>query len=585
MARAAAGILIAAATLLFVVASFFGTADQGSIVRYEFTRGKWPVFTVTAVTPAGRRAGLRPGDVMDYRLLTPLERYKFNLWDLGPISLLQGVGQGGALGLVRSGESFTVPFLRNGKRLDILRRTEGVPWNDRIAAILTDILSGFCAIFGALLLIRGRDRASLLGGLFLVALSIAGLPFIYGFDGFFAFDSFALPSEVIQLVAEIPAALLLYLFAESLLSEQTPTATRWTFRVLYAPGVLSTLLTTYFAIRYLVVGNVNSSPILFLLPTAACYIVQLLAVLALVWYASIQRHQRQRVSIRLIFWSMLAALSGPLLNAAIMGFLGWSYPLDGALGLTVLVMPVGLAYVVFTKNLYDVDFFISRAALYTVLIGIVVAAFALTESLLENAALGRWGNIVVAFAVPVLLGLSMRWIGDRVERALQATLYRDKALALERLRGMVEDFPEAHDPDVLATQVVAEINRTFKSPCALYRDNGTLYSPCAEMGFDGNLQPVPQDDPALMRLRRSRTTVDLREFETALPTDGLLFPLTVVGRVYGAIFVGARPHEQWYDPDDQSVLQAVASELAAALLWLKDRALTLPPAETLPSSL
>src|SRR5579872_724992 len=98
MVRRAAGALISAATLLFVIVSFFGTANQGSLVRYESSyRGSWPVFTVTGVTEAGWAAGLRPGDVLDFRKLTPLERYQFDMWDSGPVSVLENVGSGAAL--------------------------------------------------------------------------------------------------------------------------------------------------------------------------------------------------------------------------------------------------------------------------------------------------------------------------------------------------------------------------------------------------------------------------------------------------------------------------------------------------------
>lgn len=576
MARRAAGALISAATLLFVIVSFFGTADQGSIVRYESSyRGTWPVFTVTGVTQTGARAGLRPGDVLDFRKLTPLERYRFDLWETGPISQVQNNGAGAALGYVRTNGPFTMPYFRNGKEVRILRGTETAPWNDSVAAILSDVFSGFCAIFGTLLVIRGRDRPSLLGGLFLLAMSISGLSYMYGFDGFFAINSLAVASDILTQFASVAAMILLYLFAESLVPAQAPAAMRWIFRALYAPDVLVEIGVVYQSIRYLIAGDVDPLPRLAQSIAAPLYLAAIGAILALLWYASVERHQTQRISVRVIFWSALLSFSGIVVNAMTMGVLYAEWPLDGMLGLTLMVMPVGLAYVVFTKSLYDVDFFVSRAALYAVLLGIIVAVIALTESFLDHVALGRFGNIIVSFAVPIALGLSMRWIGGRVERALQSTLYRDKVAAHERLRGLIEDFSEAHDPVVLARQVTTEIHRTFKTPCAVYRLDGSAYIPYAPEGFDREhvLAPIAQDDPAFMRLRRTRATVDLRAFDTALPHHGLLFPLIVVGRVYGAILVGGRPHDQWYDPDDQSVLRGVASELAAALLWLRDNAL------------
>jgi hypothetical protein len=567
MARRVAGTLIAAVTLLFVIVGFFGTANPGTLVpESSASRGQWPVFTVTGVTDAGRQAGLRVGDVLDYRLLTPLERYRFGLWDSG---VIPATTDSTALGIVAANQSFTIPYLRDGKKIAIVQRTASAGLSDQIATVFTDVLSGFCALFAALLLVRGRDRASFLAGVFLAFLGTCGLPFVYGFNGFYTIASLSVPSEAwIGIVGQVCGLVALYLFAESLLPAQTRPLVRWLCRALYAPMVVFATASNAIAARFLALGDVDSMTLnYFMVPL---YLVGLAVVLAMVWYASIDRHQTQRISVRIIFWSLLVGFSGVVFNAFCIGFLNGAWPLDGAFGLTLLAMPVGFAYVIFTRSLYDVDFFVSRAALYAILLGIVVAVIALTESFLDHVALGRFGNIALSFAIPIALGLSMRWIGGNVERFLQGTLYRDKTAAHERLRALASDFAEAHDPDVLARQVIVEIHRTFKCSCAVYRHDGTAYVPSVAEGFDHRLTVVAQDDPAFMRLRRSRATVDLRSFETALPRHGLLFPLIVVGRVYGAILVGVRPHDQWYDPDDQSVIRSVASELAAALLWLRD---------------
>ena len=257
MARRVAGTLIAAATLLFVVVSFFGTANIGTLVpESSGSRGQWPVFTVTGVTDAGREAGLRVGDVLDYRRLTPLERYRFDLWDSGVIP--QAALGTTAFGSVAANESFTIPYLRNGKVVPIVQRTDSAGLSDQVAAIVTDILSAFCAIFGALLLVRGRDRASFLGGIFLALLSMGGLPFVYGFNGFYAIEALAVPSEVWIMLGQVGVVLALYLFAESLLPSQTRPAVRWICRALYAPLIIVDLVSNYIAVRFLTLGDVDS---------------------------------------------------------------------------------------------------------------------------------------------------------------------------------------------------------------------------------------------------------------------------------------------------------------------------------------
>ncbi|HKU69157.1 MAG TPA: hypothetical protein VJP85_15400 [Candidatus Baltobacteraceae bacterium] len=60
------------------------------------------------------------------------------------------------------------------------------------------------------------------------------------------------------------------------------------------------------------------------------------------------------------------------------------------------------------------------------------------------------------------------------------------------------------------------------------------------------------------------------DLETAVPCHGMLFPLATFGRTSGALLVGGRPHQQSYDPDDQSLFAELSHELGIALLCLRD---------------
>lgn len=132
-------------------------------------------------------------------------------------------------------------------------------------------------------------------------------------------------------------------------------------------------------------------------------------------------------------------------------------------------------------------------------------------------------------------------------------------------------------PKDSAGRVAREIHKQFNAQTAVYRFANDGYAPCAAEGVDlARLPFIAQDDPVFMRLRRSRIPVDTRQFDTALPFTGLAFPLIVLGRVYGAILAGSRPHGQWYDPDDQEVIAAVARELGTALLWLRSDSAPMP---------
>jgi GAF domain-containing protein len=79
------------------------------------------------------------------------------------------------------------------------------------------------------------------------------------------------------------------------------------------------------------------------------------------------------------------------------------------------------------------------------------------------------------------------------------------------------------------------------------------------------------DDPAFVRLRTYLRDVDLSDVDSALAGSGIAFPLAVQGRLNGALVVGPRESEEAYDPDERSIVRALAVRVAATLEALRAR--------------
>lgn len=202
------------------------------------------------------------------------------------------------------------------------------------------------------------------------------------------------------------------------------------------------------------------------------------------------------------------------------GTLGFVVPIWAVYGLLAawIILIAGYLYAIFAGRLYDVDFFINRTVVYGIVIAIVAGALALIESFIERTAVGHAGSLVLSLIATVLLGLSLRWIGQRVEAVVEHTFYRGKLAAHERLRALADDFAEAHNADGLAPRVARELHKQFGARTVIYRFDDNGYAPCAADGIElGRLAVIDQDDPVFMRLRRSRRQVDTRELDTALP--------------------------------------------------------------------
>lgn len=73
-----------------------------------------------------------------------------------------------------------------------------------------------------------------------------------------------------------------------------------------------------------------------------------------------------------------------------------------------------------------------------------------------------------------------------------------------------------------------------------------------------------------MALRTDHETVEVPEVGSALPGDGCLFPMIVLGNLRGALVCRNRPGEH-YAPDERVLLTQVAGDVGAALRILRAR--------------
>ena len=543
-------------TALIVAAASWGVAGQPVDLgtRHRLSSERFQVETVTA---RGAQAGLRVGDLYDTRLMSVPERIMW--WN----------------NEARAGTTIDVPVLRGGRIVLAHQPFERlqVPATERAARWAVLVTLFLAALVGIFIIARGKGKASLAAGIMLVAFSttlstisdaIAPVWLIILVHLVHAFSIVAFPAAA-------------FVMAQYLLPESSRPV-RTVLWILF--GVATLFSAASYLVDYPIFLFTGRSVFNFSLYWEWPVIASLVLTLITLGLAAAQAHEKDGAAVRILFAAtvvgfvpqiMLLAFLFATLDGKPPGW--WSY----VVLITWTLLLAGYLYAVFASRVYDVDFFISRSIVYGVVIAIVVGILALAESLIERAALGNVENTVLSLAAPVLLGLSARWIGQRVEDTVERTFYRKKIIAHDRLRALADDFAEAHEAEGLAGRVTREIHKQFNAPAAVYRFANDGYEPCAADGIDlARLPFIAQDDPVFMRLRRSRSPVDTHHFDTALPFAGLAFPLIVLGRVYGAILAGSRPHDQWYDPDDQEVIASLAHELGIALLWLRSDDLPVP---------
>ncbi len=501
---------------------------------------------LVSVSPEGYAAGLRTGDIVDARRLTLSQRLAefWSQWKAGAV--------------------FTMPVNRAGKEVIV-----HVPVASARSLALGQVVDVLIRILffaaGFLLIARGEGSAGLWGGIAVISLPLSQG---YGFSWGAVPIAAGATAFLIQSIAYIPNFVARYFFATSLLREQQ--------RRLPAAISIAFWIGMAFLAAALIVRRVEAFTG-FSLDEGGRYFqcCQLsLGILFVIIFAYIAAKSPAGSSLRVLFWSYALGTIGPTLNQ-ILVISGYGSPAGGLLNLTYIFFAIGFVYAVFAKRLVAVNFFISRAAIYTIVLAVIIGVFVLSERLVESAAIGTTPSLILELVVPLSLGLSFRWIERYAERIVERLLYREKQSAQEALENLIADFPHARKVSTLERSVVDDVHRLMHArSVALYRESELGYEAVTTSG-DSTYQTVGPDDRAFVRMRATLKPVYLERVHSEL-SGVLAFPLIVVGQVTGALVVGECAHSEPYDPDEIALLSRLAHELAVTLLWAEREPLHLP---------
>ncbi len=503
--------------------------------------GAYPIGRVAAfawrltVSPesAGAKAGLRTGDVVDARALTPEER--FRLWSQAPVM----------------GRPEVFPVLRGSKvdRITVVPPAYPFTWALWVA-IAAGFWSALCAI--VLLIRRGADRGVqvLVLYLLLVRLSIQMSP-----------DNWVTPYPVADLVNAVLNAIMPIGWALLATYAVHFVASNRTTRTLAA---LSYLLAAYIGATGALaalgswLGFVDPlDPWLAGVPDAIMQGVYFLAPLlcAIVALRSARGMDRARMAWLLgptavIYLIQLSYLAGNFVPA-----------LDSdAIGSTSLVLqllaPLGITYAMLNRRLLDIGFVVNRAVVYAGVSVVVFGIFALVEW-----AFGEWfstathsENLLMSAALALALGFSIRPIHQRVDAVLDRVFFQKRHEDESAIRRFAHEAPYITDIETLLERAREVLVRHADAAFVTFAlDDGA-----------GKYGDVSENDPALVTLRSSRSVVDLTTSPTTLPGE-FAYPMIARGRMLGALAIGPKRSGEAYAPDESQAITGLAHGVATAL--------------------
>ena len=544
-ALAAAALTLVAVALLIVEMASWGASARFGPVLHNTSRCTLGVVTVG---DAERTSGLREGDTL---LLPQIDAP-------GRLAVSQIV----AMQVAHVNETTRLVVQRGDQQLSLpytFHHTDGV---GRFLAQL-----GFKFVIlavGLLVLWRGRDRASLLLGLWCLGIVVAlpdawwgGLPFNGRLFGSF-------------LTAALWTCLpfILYLVVESIVTgvgSRTKTIARILMAITIAPSLIVNAFNTA-ALSWTGCAPVFLDPWI----VNAAFASSQLVTIGFFVVSYMRSTGLERLRVRWVFWAYMLSRFGVLLNLFNRISLHPVH-LSGIEFFTVMIFPIGCAYAILRHHIIDVNFVLNRTLVYTILTTLAVGIFIIVENVLNAIAVNRGVGLAVELTLALSLGLSFNALHKRTENAIERTLFRRKHQAAVALQRLSEEAAYTESAGALLDRITTEIPQaTGARSAAVYERIDGGYKLAAGGGNDMP-QTVNTDDLAFVRLRKGLSQVDLTDVPSALGTDGFAFAFAVRGQLVGALVCSRRLNGESYAPDEVAMLRNVAHEVGAELHAIRTR--------------
>jgi hypothetical protein len=229
----------------------------------------------------------------------------------------------------------------------------------------------------------------------------------------------------------------------------------------------------------------------------------------------------------------------------------WSVYIAAA-ALNVLT-PMVLTYVALNRRLLDIGFVLNRAAVFAIVSSILIAAFVIVEWVAnEWLSVNHTTSAVVGMAVALALGVSMRYVHRFADRFVDGLLFRQRHEDEARLRRFAHEAAFITDRSTLLERTVETIKATTRADATI-------------VAFDDRVATIDENDPALVALRAWHKPLDLDTVPDSALRGQFAFPMLARGQLIGAILCGTKQDSEVYAPDEFEALQFVADGVGNAL--------------------
>ncbi|HEY1429638.1 MAG TPA: hypothetical protein VGF18_08695 [Candidatus Tumulicola sp.] len=248
------------------------------------------------------------------------------------------------------------------------------------------------------------------------------------------------------------------------------------------------------------------------------------------------------------------------------------------------LLAIAVAYGVIRHRVIDVNFFIGRTLVYGAITIFAVSVFSLIEylfgKLLERGGIATILEIVSAIA----LGLSLNVLHGRVDRFIDAVLFRRRHLAEARVARTAHNVAYANSTGIVEEMLVNEPVDAFGlASAAIFTNDGAhdSFQRRHAIGWDeSDAAVLDADDHLVVRMRAELLPShlgDLRWPRSDVPSGSqqpiYAIPIVVARRLHAIAVYGAHASGEDVDPDERAALRDLAAGAALAYDHLTTQAL------------
>jgi hypothetical protein len=244
------------------------------------------------------------------------------------------------------------------------------------------------------------------------------------------------------------------------------------------------------------------------------------------------------------------------------------------------LMYSGLAYAVLRYRVFNFDFAISRALVFSVVSVMLLCCFGLIQwlysSMVEGGAAGHGGegnSVMVDAAIALFTYLVFHMVHGTLERWVERFFFGTWHDNEHKLRKYVGHAAHVATVDILLGSLRTEMDRfTRHAGCAIYLKQADGAYTLASGTLEHAPARIDPNDGLAVALRAELVPLVYDRVQTAVPGE-LALPMCHRGALNGFILLGSKRNGQSYRPDESKVLGFAAHQIGLDLHALRVEAL------------